>query len=63
MHQALVGLQDEALMDMEAKYIKNTQHFCTIRPTWMSLEPPPDLQIWARSSRSSIATAKPSAPS
>ena len=23
MHQALVGLQDEALMDMEAKYIKN----------------------------------------
>ena len=47
MHQALVGLQDEALMDMVAKYIKNMHHFCTIRPTWMSLEPPPDLRIWA----------------
>ena len=47
MHQALEGIKDEALMDIEEKYGKNYQHFAVIRPTWMSLEPPADLHIWA----------------
>ena len=47
MHLALSGMNDEALMDIEARYTKNYQHLTKIRPTWMTLEPPADLHIWA----------------
>ena len=36
-----------ALMDLEKKYTSNYMHLTKTHPTWMTLEPPADLRIWA----------------
>ena len=46
-HMALSGMRDEALIDCEKRYTSNYTHLTKIHPTWMTLEPPTDLRIWA----------------
>jgi hypothetical protein len=47
MNMALSSMRDEALIDFEKTYTSDYTHLTKIHPTWMTLEPPTDLRIWA----------------